>query len=231
MFTATDFRLIFKNCPDKFDIFLKTLDITPPHFSGGDEFKLYSQLDDQITDKLNKLMGSESVIGGYIDLLELGNINANYSETDNMLLEKIVDNAEFIKKCTKNKERELSAVKTTYKDVVKYDFSGVKCNIRKNIYDFKIKQRSASYNRLIEDNNELACKIRDIICDYYLERSQGISSIDVSLSFTEKPPYTVVREKIPQTEKSLQSSALIKSIDKILSTLKDLNEIIKSIEK
>ena len=96
MFTAADFRLIRKNCLSDLESLLKNLSINLPNFDNGDEFKIYSDLDKEITEKICRLMKSSTVIDGYTKLLKLGDISYSYSETDDMLLDKIIMNGNII---------------------------------------------------------------------------------------------------------------------------------------
>ena len=110
MFTATDFRLIRDKCPDDLETLLKKIGVNTPDFENGDEFKIASDLDDKITQKLCRLMKSDSVIGGYMDLLNYGNISYNYSETDNALLGKVIANkSSILKGATQPKKTEVKA--------------------------------------------------------------------------------------------------------------------------
>ena len=96
LFNATEFRQIRKVCPDDLANLLQQLGIAVPDWNSEDEFKIYARLDDKITDKLSRLMKSDSVIGGYVDLLSLGGVDFSFSETDNALLNKVVSNQDKI---------------------------------------------------------------------------------------------------------------------------------------
>ena len=96
MFNATEFRQIRKVCPDDLANLLQQLGIAVPEWDSEDEFKIYARLDDRITDKLSRLMKTDSVIGGYMELLSLGGVDFSFSETDNALLNKVVSNRDKV---------------------------------------------------------------------------------------------------------------------------------------
>ena len=96
MFNAAEFRTIKNNCLSEMEELLKFLSISVPIWDSGDEYGLYRQLDEEITRKVCELMKSSSIIEGYSYLLKLGNISYDFSETDNDLLNKIVDNSSMI---------------------------------------------------------------------------------------------------------------------------------------
>ena len=96
MFTAAEFRLIQKNCPEKLDALLENLRIKKSDWNSGNEFKIYEKLDDEIVSRVCRLMKSESIIDGYTNLITLGGLQFNYSETDNELLATILQNKEKI---------------------------------------------------------------------------------------------------------------------------------------
>ncbi len=90
MFTAAEFRLIRERCPKKLDGLLEKLNIPKPDWEAGNEFRNYEALDEKIVNRLCRLMKSDSIINGYVKLLELGGIAVDYSETDNQLLNQII---------------------------------------------------------------------------------------------------------------------------------------------
>lgn len=96
MFTATEFRLIHDTCPRDLTMLLNKLGIAPPNWDTGDEFKNTATLDNKITEKLSLLMKSDSVVGGYMNLLTLGKVSFDYHETDSALLEKVVNHRDII---------------------------------------------------------------------------------------------------------------------------------------
>ena len=94
MFTAATFQLIRNNCQTEFDTLLKKLSIKVDW--AGDEFRVYDNLDAELTKKISGLMKSPTIIDGYMSLLDLGGVAYDYSETDNELLRKIVANGDKI---------------------------------------------------------------------------------------------------------------------------------------
>lgn len=118
MFNATEFRQIRTVCPEDLTILLHKLGITLPNWEDGDEFKIYAQLDDRITNQMSHLMKSDSVIGGYMDLLSLGKVPFDYSETDNELLAKVISNRDKILKGTVQSPAVANKKPNNAKDVV-----------------------------------------------------------------------------------------------------------------
>ncbi|MBR4903861.1 MAG: DUF308 domain-containing protein [Selenomonadaceae bacterium] len=95
MFVAVEFQNMRSRCPSELETLLKKLSISKPDWS-GDEYRIYEQLDNDITKKICAAMKSSSVIEGYTNILKLGGIAYDYSETDNELLRKIVANGDKI---------------------------------------------------------------------------------------------------------------------------------------
>ena len=104
MFTAAEFRLIkSKQKKDLEDLLIKLglseMSIKLSNISNdtsNNEFQFYAELDNKITENICANLKSESIIDGYNKLLKVGNINFNYGETDNDLLNKIVVNKQKI---------------------------------------------------------------------------------------------------------------------------------------
>ena len=109
MFVAVEFQNMRERCPTELEKLLEKLSIPIPDWS-GDEYRIYEKLDDDITREICAAMKSSSIIEGYTNLLKLGGIPYDYSETDNELLDKIVSNGDKI----------LNAVRIANDD---YDFS------------------------------------------------------------------------------------------------------------
>ena len=95
MFVAVEFQNMRSRCPSELETLLKKLSIPKPDWS-GDEYRIYEQLDNDITKKICAAMKSSSVIEGYTNLLKLGGVSYDYSETDNELLHKVVANGNKI---------------------------------------------------------------------------------------------------------------------------------------
>ena len=96
MFTVDEFQLIKKRCLPELEKLLQKISIPTPDFDGADEFKIYDRLGGEITNKMCCLLKSNSVVEGYTKLLKLGKIGYDFSETDDELLEKIINNKEKI---------------------------------------------------------------------------------------------------------------------------------------
>ena len=95
MFVAVEFQNMRSRCPSELETLLKKLSVPKPDWS-GDEYRTYEQLDNDITRKICAAMKSSSVIEGYTNLLKLGGVSYDYSETDNELLDKIISNGDKI---------------------------------------------------------------------------------------------------------------------------------------
>ena len=89
MFTLATFQLIRKNCQAEFEALLKKLSIKV-------DWAEHDRLDAELTEKICGVMKSPTIIDGYMNLLDLGGIAYNYSELDNELLGKVIDNKEKI---------------------------------------------------------------------------------------------------------------------------------------
>lgn len=96
MYTAADFKLMRRICPDEMVAMLNSLGIKNPDFNAKDEFEIYSELDDAIDKKISAMLKSNSVLEGYTRLLDAGKIEFKLSETRIELLKKIIANREKI---------------------------------------------------------------------------------------------------------------------------------------
>lgn len=96
MFTAAEFRLIREKCLSDFQKLLAMLNINEPNWNGGDEFRIYEKVDDEIVNRVCRLMKSESIIEGYTNLMTFGGLHFDYSETDNELLATIIQNKDSV---------------------------------------------------------------------------------------------------------------------------------------
>ena len=92
MFTAAEYRLIREDCLSEMQKLLSMLNISEPNWNGGDEFRIYEKVDDEIINRVCRLMKSESIIDGYTKFMKFGNLHFDYSETDNELLATILKN-------------------------------------------------------------------------------------------------------------------------------------------
>ena len=94
MFTAATFQLIRKNSSAEFETLLNRLGIETDW--SDEEFRVYEKTDGELTEKICDLLKSPTIIDGYMNLLDLGGVTYNYSETDSELLGKIVVNKDKI---------------------------------------------------------------------------------------------------------------------------------------
>lgn len=95
MFVAAEFQSMRRLCSSDLEKLLEKLLIPIPDWN-GDEYRIYEKLDDDITKEICTAMKSSSIIEGYTNLLKLGGIPYDYSETDNELLDKIILNGNKI---------------------------------------------------------------------------------------------------------------------------------------
>ena len=93
MFEAAEMQLIRANpnALQKFEELLDKLSIPRPDWRGN-EFRIYEKLDEEITKKICGLMKSDTTIDGYTNLLKLGGVPYDYSESYNQLLGMVVAN-------------------------------------------------------------------------------------------------------------------------------------------
>lgn len=90
MFTAAEFRSMRKNCPEKFENLLQKLEIDQPSFENEDEFTIYESLDRKISERICEILHSEDIISGYVKLLRLGQVDFDFSESEDSLIKKIL---------------------------------------------------------------------------------------------------------------------------------------------
>ena len=105
MFKTPDFKLIRRNCPEELNKLLELLEINPENFDGGDEFKIYSELDKAIDEKFCERLNCKSDLDGYAKLLDLGGIKFDSGETRNDMLKKVLANRDKILGRTTNRSK------------------------------------------------------------------------------------------------------------------------------
>ena len=107
MFTSTELRNLKSKYKEDLVELLNKLDLTDISATltsvieedGKDEFQSYDdyyELDSKITLKVCDNLKSDSIIDGYTKLLKIGKVTFNYDETDNELLNKIIENKQRI---------------------------------------------------------------------------------------------------------------------------------------
>ena len=116
MFVAVEFQNMRSRCPSEMEKLLEKLSIPIPDWSGN-EYRIYEQLDDDITKKICAVLKSSSIIEGYTNLLKLGDIAYDYSETDNELLDKIISNGDKILSAVRNANEEYDLWKAEWGNV------------------------------------------------------------------------------------------------------------------
>lgn len=183
MFNATEFHLLRTRCPEELEEFLKCLGIDAPNWTAGDEFQRFADLDDKIATELSRLMKSDSVFGGYIELLHLGDVSFDYAESDNDLLRKIIRHKEKIREGTKTSVEEID-------DVIvkpKQDFSRVSCDVPCNLFYKKRGYRERRIRRNIANIiDDLRNKIKE-------KRTEKIFSIHFTNKINEL--CNIIKEK------------------------------------
>lgn len=96
MFAAGEFQLIRSKCLTELKMLLNQLSIPMPNINDGNEFQIYEELDNDISKAICRMLKSDSIIDGYSKLLKLGNVDYDFSETDDELLRKILNNKDSI---------------------------------------------------------------------------------------------------------------------------------------
>lgn len=96
MFTASDFKIMARKCPDARDKLLKLLGIRVALPFAEDDFKSYEDLDITIEKKIATKLNSDSVVDGYAKLLDTGGVAFSLSETNTEMLSKILANRDKI---------------------------------------------------------------------------------------------------------------------------------------
>ena len=97
MFSAAEMQLIRSHHKADYESLLSELSIEPiPDWNDGDELRVYDDIDNKLTKALCGLMKSSTLYDGYTELLKLGGVPYNYSETYNQMLGMVVANREKI---------------------------------------------------------------------------------------------------------------------------------------
>ena len=96
MFSAAEMQLILSHHKTDYESLLRDLSIPIPDWNKGDELRVYDDIDDKLTKELCGLMKSSTLYDGYTDLLKLGGVPYDYSETYNQMLGMVVANREKI---------------------------------------------------------------------------------------------------------------------------------------
>ena len=92
MFTADDFKIMERKCPEERDELLRLLDIRVSLPFAEDDFQSYEKLDMTIEEKIAKKLGSQSVVEGYSKILDANGIGFSSRETNTETLKKILAN-------------------------------------------------------------------------------------------------------------------------------------------
>ena len=234
MFTAAEFRLIQKNCPEKLDALLENLRIKKSDWNSGNEFKIYEKLDDEIVSRVCRLMKSESIIDGYTNLITLGGLQFNYSETDNELLATILQNKEKIQ----NRLKENESVKTVQPPEnvpEKYDYSNVQIAFSRADFHKRFDLLGGTtfelHNRkILTLPPNLKNEIRNLICDYLREAISYNVVTDIEISVqTQNGTY---RKTSPPQRNSVKPARLPftpNEFKEIMKSLNLINDIVNSI--
>ena len=97
MFSAAEMQLIRNHHEADYKALLNDLSLPPPVWKDGDdELRFYDDIDDKLTKELCALMKSSTLYDGYTELLKLGGVGYDYSETFNQMLGMVVANREKI---------------------------------------------------------------------------------------------------------------------------------------
>ena len=97
MFSAAEMQLIRSHHAADYKALLNDLSLPPPVWKDGDdELRFYDEIDDKLTKELCALMKSSTLYDGYTELLKLGGVGYDYSETFNQMLGMVVANREKI---------------------------------------------------------------------------------------------------------------------------------------
>ena len=226
MFTAAEYRLIRKHCPEKLDNLLENLKIRKPNWDAGDEFRIYEKLDEEIVQKICQLMKSDSIISGYTNFMTLGNLPFDYSETDNKLLATILENQEKIL-------NGLTLTAETYSPPSKqdeYDFSNVNFEMAKATFDFRVPPFTLKDRKKIHYRyDELADKIKKLVCEFFLEHEKFTTVTDIEISVKTENRLPNYRKNFVSSEKQKKPSLNRDEMQKAFETFKLLDKIIKSI--
>ena len=103
MFTTATFQLIQKHCSTEFKNLLARLEIEVNW--SGDEFRIYDKLDADLTEKICGLMKSQTIIDGYMNLLDLGGIAYSYNEPEELLGKVVANKDKILDAVRKAKEK------------------------------------------------------------------------------------------------------------------------------
>ena len=251
MFVASEFQSIRRLCLSDLEKLLEKLSIAKPDWS-GDEYRIYEQLDDDITKKICAAMKSSSIIEGYTNFLKLGNVAYDYSETDNELLDKIILNGDKILDTVRkaNDEYELwqaewGNVTPERNEVLNIDAFDVK-SFDKDKLISKFDKIKKSYNKYLLSAREAVDKCIDEVENLYgvFELKSEISFEDISellrkLSMPlhdgkERTICLKIKKRIELTEKKFppappEPSFTVNEVEDALKVLIQVNEIIKKI--
>lgn len=219
MFTAAEYRLIREHCPEKLDALLENLNIPKPDWESDDEisrFSSYEELDDKIIQTLCEKMKSGTIIDGYTELMKLGNLPFDYSETDNELLSKLVQNKNVLESLLMKKIMAAKTAPAKPASAPKYDYSQTKVVLLKN-------------RKMLSTHVDFTNKLRNFICKYFekLEPYNVLEAIEISIK-TKNGVYEPARvESAPKITPPPFSQQELSSV---LESLQLVEEIIKSME-
>lgn len=100
MYTTPEFRLMRKECPKELDALIENLSIKKPDFDEDAGFKVFEQLDKDITKKMCAEMQSLTLITGYLKLLKMGKVPIKHTDLEDDLIVTIIEHEADIMKAT-----------------------------------------------------------------------------------------------------------------------------------
>lgn len=238
MFTAAEFRLIRERCPDKLNVLLKNLGIEKPNWNDDKEFEIYAKLDDEIVNRICRRMKSESIIEGYTNLMTLGGLHFDYSETDNELLSTILADKEKIQNGLEEKLTEAE----TFEPVVEvenevYDYSRVEIEFSRAEFKLGFPLNFELRNRkILGMPPALAMQIKNLICEYFTKKEPFniIEAIEVSINTRNgtAAEYGRVKNNILSKDKPTPEPPPFNQdeLSEVMDSLKLVEDVVKSID-
>ena len=216
MFTSTELRNLKSKYKEDLVELLNKLDLTDLSAAlsnvieedGKNDFQSYDDyydLDNKITSKVCDNLKSDSIIDGYTKLLKIGKVNFNYDETDNELLNKIIENKQRIidgnneiieqTKC----QAVMPQPQVEQKSVDKSEKIEIKCSKLSSCRYFGLKEKFYSFRNFVVNKARFSIKDRD----------EGQSLLDT------------LTAKI-----DLTSNLMVKNDEFVTTSIDDLKEII-----
>ena len=190
MFVAAEFQAMRRLCLEDLEALLEKFSIPIPVDWNGDEYHIYEDLDAELTREICGLMHSSSIIEGYTNLLKLGGISYDYSETDNELLDKIILNGDKILAAVRVANVEYDSWQATWGNVSPLPERSEVLNVEAfDLKPFDAYKLISKFDKIKTSYNKLLPSAREAVdrCIAEAENLRGVFELKNEIPFEDIP--------------------------------------------